>query len=504
MSVDEDVILTILDEELIFFTDRDNETQVYVEYPLPSGATCFSPVKDGRFEAFLSHRYCELAEVRLCPSDVFHYLETKKDDVVYKQTNAVAIHRRVAGTLSNKILYFLADEMRRSVRVAPGGWKIIHSKNVKFLKYPADKAQVMPIGGGNLLSLLRPFVNLDEDDFILFVAFLVQSFSRSSSHYAAVVSSSKGTGKSTLTKMLRSIIDPSTSDVPLTPSSEGDLKNLLANTYMAAFDNTAALSAKFSDILCAAITGSKEVKRKLYSDCDQVILNLHNLVVINGIDIVPHRSDLLDRSLLFELRPIPKSARRTDSEFWGAFNAEKPRILGAIFDTLSKAMGILPTLTFTSLERMADAHKEMTAIAVALGVEQKEFERIFKKSRDNLQDAYNQNSDFLEVIIEYIRTKGNIDKPVSALYKELLSRTRTTSVALPESPSALSRRLNMEKDALEAAGYQFSRKRVGDLNHVVITRIPKNQQTKAQRDHQERMNEYRKNLLAEDDASVED
>ena len=498
-DVNIEVIQQILNEEVDFFTDKLNEGQIYVEYPLPTGARCFAPVKDGRFESFLSHRYRALTDEPLCPPEVFDFLEAKKDDVLYEQTNAVTIHRRVTGTLSNRILYFLADEERQSVLITPSEWKVGRSKSVKFLKSNADMAQVMPEGGGNLLSLLRPFVNLPKDDFILFTAFLVQSFSRSSSHYAAIVSSNKGTGKSTLTKMMRSLIDPSATDVPLTPSSENDLKTVLSNTYLAAFDNTASLSAKFSDILCAAITGTKDAKRKLYSNCDQVTLSLHNLVVINGIDIVPRRSDLADRSLLFELCPIPPSARKTDDAFWSAFKAKKQQMLGAIFDTLVSAMNVLPTLHFSGYARMADAYREMTAIAVALGVEQEKFERIFMQNRERLQEAYNQSSELLDLIIEFMRTRRNVDMPASALYKELKSKIAGSDRFFPDSPSALSRKLNLEKDALAAAGYDFSKKRVGDFNHIVIQKIPQNQQTKAQIESQQR-----KALLADDDASAEE
>lgn len=226
---------------------------------------------------------------------------------------------------------------------------------------------------------------------------------------------------------------------------------------------------------------------------------MHNLVVINGIDIVPRRSDLADRSLLFELCSISASARKTDEDFWGAFKAQKPEILGAIFDTLVRAMQVLPTLQFSGYARMADAHREMTAIAVALGIEQSEFERIFTQNRERLQDAYNQSSELVEVVVEFMRGRGSIDKPASVLYQELHSSIKGSAKFFPDSPSALSRKLNLEKDALFAAGYDFSKKRVGDFNHLVIIKIPQNQQTKAQRESAQR-----RTLLDDDDASNED
>lgn len=492
------VITKILNKEVSFFTDELNITSVYVEYPLITGHTAFVPVESVLFRAFLSHRYRELTNSLRRPRDLYDYLAAKVDDVLYEQPSRVHIHRRVAGTLVSDIYYFLANDSWEAVRVTTKEWKVGHSKKVKFLKATADKAQVTPVGGGNLLDLLRPFINLPKDDFILFITFLVQGFSRSSSHYAAIVSSNKGTGKSTLTKMIRSIIDPSESETPLTPTSEDNLKVLLSNTYLACFDNTASMSAKFSDILCAAITGTKEAKRKLYSDCDQIILNLHNLVIINGIDIVPHRSDLADRSLLFELRPIKKENRRTDADIWSSFEAKKPQIIGAIFDTLVKAMNILPTLTFDELERMADAYAEMTAIAIALGVSQSEFQRIFAQNKAKLQDAYNENNQFVETVIAYMKARGKVDMAADDLHNDML-RSCDYYKGFPESGSALSRKLNLEKDALAAAGYDFDKRRVGDHNHLIISRIPQNQQTKAQRDYQQR-----RHLLAEDNASRED
>ena len=499
-KTDAKVIMKILNKEVSFFTDELNTTSVYVEYPLITGHVAFVPVDNVLFRAFLSCRYRELTNSLRRPHDLFDYLAAKVDDILYEQPSRVHIHRRVAGTLSSNIYYFLANDSWEVVRATTKRWKIGYSKTVKFLRATADKAQVSPIGGGDLLELLRPFINLPKDDFILFTTFLVQGFSRSSSHYAAIVSSSKGTGKSTLTKMIRSIIDPSESETPLTPTSEDNLKVLLSNTYLACFDNTASMSAKFSDILCAAITGTKEAKRKLYSDCDQIILNLHNMVIINGIDIVPHRSDLADRSLLFELCDITEKMRRTDADIWSAFEEKKPQIIGAIFDVLVKAMNILPTLTFDGLARMADAYAEMTAIAVALGVSQSEFQRIFAQNKTKLQDAYNESNEFVETVVAYMKNHGRVDKPAAELYNDMLKNCSGALKAFPDSPSALSRKLNLEKDALAAAGYDFRRERKGDHNHLIITRIPQNQQTKAQRDAAAR----RTNLLADDDASRED
>ena len=291
-------------------------------------------------------------------------------------------------------------------------------------------------------------------------------------------------------QLMRTLIDPSKTGSTIMPSNEGDLKNLLANGYMVCFDNTAALTTKFSNILCAAITGSKEAKRKLYTDCDQIILSLHNLVVLNGIDVVPHKSDLAERSLLFELQPISKGRRKTDDVFWKDFQQDRAAILGAILDTLAKAMTLLPSVEHKGLHRMADANLEMIAIAMALGLPQDEFQKILDDNKKKLQDAYNRMNPFLEFVVSFMRGRSDVDMAAEALYREMQSKIVGSGKFFPESPSALSRKLNQEREALLEEGYEFSRgEKKRDHNHLVIRRIPGSRQSQKQKQtmaHRER------------------
>lgn len=487
----------ILEEHVTFYIDRDNRLKVYVEYPCHNGAIAMEPVESEMFLAFLGHQYREESEEMIMP-DYSELIDIKIQNMRYRQENPIQVHRRVAGSISKgKIAYFLSDDRWTTILISPDSCKKGRSKTLKFLKMPLDDEQVLPKDGGDLLKLLEKYVNMSHDEFLLFVIFLVQSFSRSSSHFAAVLSSNKGTGKSTLTRLIRMLVDPSKSGISLLPSTEGDLKTLLGNSYLVCFDNTATLSKKFSDILCAAITGSKEAKRKLYTDCDQVILNLHNLVIINDINIVPYQSDLAERSLLFELLPISKEKRKTDAEFWSDFAKDRPLILGAIFDILAKAMRLLPQVGTTSLHRMADANKEMLAIALALGLTEEEFQEILLGNTKKLQTAYAQNNPFVDCVASYIKLKGSIFKSASEVYGEVLASIPGNRNFFPDSPSAFSRRLNEETEALEQAGIRFSKTKRSDANYIKLEKIPKSQQTKSQKEAMAR----KANLL--EDASTE-
>lgn len=478
--MDIETMISIIDNEVVFYTDALNDTDVYVEYRCYNNAICFESIKSKRFHAFLGFRYRELTQLLEKPN-YSPLLAIKEDDTIYMQNNPVRIYNRVAGNMNKKIVYFLSDSTWKSIIVTADGWRFGRTKKIKFLRHSTDKPQVIPQAGGNYLDLILPKLNMDRDDAILYAVFMIQGLSRSSSHYAAVISSKPGTGKSTLTKQTSELIDPIQSSATLTPSSESDLISMLSNSYLAAFDNTAPLSTTFSNILCAAITGSTEMKRKLYSTNDPVVLNLHNLVIINGVDVVPRKSDLIDRALYFELKPIQKAQRKTDAEIWDRFNKDKPKILGAMFDTLSKAMGILPTLKMDESYRMADAHQQMVAIAVALGISQGEFQRILDKNRKKLEETYAEQNEFVNFVIGFMQKHEKFDVSVSVLFKNMKENIVGSDKFFPKTPSTLSRKLNEERDALLHAGYRFSVHKEKDANYIKMERVPSNQQTKAQK-----------------------
>ena len=472
------VINEIFNNKVKYFTDVNNPTSVYVEYPNRNGALCFEPIESNKFEAFVGVTYRKMTNEIVLP-DVDDLVEIKKQEAIHNQLNPVKINRRLSGSLlSGEIIYFLADSDCNTVTITPEIWFVGNNTNQKFITTNMDKPQIMPEKGGSLIDLLRPFVNLDENNLSLLLIYIVQSFSRTSSHFAAILSSEKGSGKSTLSKILREIIDPSHAASSLLPSAESDLKVLLANSYLVCFDNTAPLSNNFSNVLCAAITGSKEVKRRLYHDNDSVILDLHNLIVINGIDIVPNKSDLAERSILFSLKKISKNQRKTDAELWRQFEQSKAKILGAIFDTLVKAMSIIPDLHLTKLHRMADANIEMTAIAIALGIEQNRFQSILEANIEALQDSFAENNPLIEIIVNFMEDKNEESGTSTEVYKKIKHYIGSDCRNFPSSASQFTRALNQELDALQTAGFWLNRDRRNGNSYLTIRRIPKSVKTK--------------------------
>lgn len=492
-TIDEQVVWDILDEDVVFYVNKNDPERTYAEYIDPATkVTRLVATIDPFFKAYLGCEYRSRTDSTDRPK-FEDYIATKCEELLYERKNIVTICRRLSGSLQDRIIYNLGDEDGQIVVINEEGCSICTSDQLtdcKFEVMTTDEPQVEPVDGGDLLTLLRPFVNMDKDSFILFAVCLIQYFSRNSAHFAIVISSGKGTGKTLLTKLIRSLVDPRTVQMNLTPKSDDDLKVQLNASYMVCFDNTAPLKESQSNILCSAITGSQDTKRRLYSDTAEVVLDLHNAVVLNGIDIVPYKSDLADRCLLFKLDKISETMRKPESEFWSEFQKVKPQILGAIFEALEKAKNeILPTLNVKKFHRMADAYKEMIVIAMALGVSQDEFQRIFDSNRQKLQDAYIQSNPFVELVLDYMNhISKNVDEPAKKLFEKMKEYGGNNGF-FPKSPSALSRKLNENEDALKAAGYGFSSYKKADFNHIRIERIAQSKQTKAQKEAIKRKNQ---------------
>ncbi|MBR2507255.1 MAG: hypothetical protein IKB70_10245 [Bacilli bacterium] len=466
-------------EEVNFYADEVNENEVYAEFSFDDH-TEFCSISSPRLYAFLNVYFrsftSDFEMVNFKP-----LINVKRDETILFGSK-VKVHTRIAGN-ENRICFFLADDSWHSVVISPKGWKILQQTKYKFIKKPNTKEQVFPKNckKKTLDELLRKFINMEEESYVLFKIALIQYFFPNSSHYIAIISSEHGTGKSTITKLIRELIDPSVANVSFIPDNPEEIKNHLANNMVVAFDNTKHQKDIISDILCSAVTGSSFTKRTLYTTAEETILNVHNIVILNGINIVPNKSDLLERSILFELKKIPSAKRKTDKKFWDTFNKYKPYILGEIFSIISIALGIRKDLSLKKTHRMSDAYTDMVAIAMAMGYTEEDFSQIFYSNRNKLEKAYSDGNYFVSSIVEYMeecRNNKPIENTMTHIYQLIKTFKKGDIKFFPKSASAFSRKLKEEESSLKLAGYKIYIDPKKDATYLKIEKIKEREKSK--------------------------
>lgn len=455
MAIDWSVVDNIL-EEVDFYVDRFDRYTLYAQYKKEKECLEFFPVDSREFEACLRVWYRHSSGERDVPSvkPIIQYIQ---DEAIYFESmDVVEPHARVAGNIKDGLEYFMADSSRRVVRIADGKWSFSTEPQFKFLSTKAFDSQVeAKRSKENLIDLLQPLVNLRGDDLLLFAIWLVQAFS-CGSHYGIMLSAERGSGKSSLTRTINKIVDPSEVDTTLMQRKLEDFQNYLANHYLVCFDNVREIPKEYSDTLCAAITGTTVAKRQLFKDRDEVLLKLHNIVVMNGIGIFPKESDLAERFLLFELKKIKPENAISEYDLKRLMVRNRPLILGCIFDILAKTTQIIGTINPKKPTRLVDAYTEMLAIAIGMGISEQEFHRLIMQNIAKVE-AMSQGSPVVQAVSEYMngpmRGTRKVVKSSTKFFEEVRDHYSGNQADLPCRAAEFSKTLKAECAVLMKAGF---------------------------------------------------
>ena len=310
-------------------------------------------IKNKAFRSWLTRRYYE--SEKQTPSaqglqEALGQLEGKArfDGACHETHVRIAEHE-------NAIFVDLCNETWQAVKIDAAGWQIIESSEVpvKFRRTRGNLPLPTPERGGTLAQFFS-LINIIRDDFILVCAWLVCALRPSKPFAMLALHGQQGSAKSTTQRMCRSLIDPNVASLRSAPRDERDLMIAATNAWIVGFDNLSRLGEPLSDSLCRLATGGGFATRELYSDGDEILFDAKRPVMFNGIEEIATRPDLLERCLVISAPRIDKAARRTENDLWREFEAERPKIIGALFTKLSQALKNLPVTNLAEKPRMAD------------------------------------------------------------------------------------------------------------------------------------------------------
>ncbi len=195
----------------------------------------------------------------------------------------------------------LADSEWRVVEVAPSGWRVMADAPVRFRRPHGLRPLPLPVAGGDLNHLHR-FLNVDGDnDRRLVISWLIGACWPRGPYPVLVLHGEHGTAKSTTARVLRGLIDPNSADLRSEPREVRDLMIAANNSHVLAFNNLSQVKPVLSDALCRLATGAGFGTRRLYEDLEEILIQAQRPIILNGIEDLATRSDLLDRSLIIDL-----------------------------------------------------------------------------------------------------------------------------------------------------------------------------------------------------------
>lgn len=433
------------------------------------------PIKSRTFRRYLARRFYETTGAVSGAPAIHDALGVLEGKALY-DGEEVAVFIRVAEH-EGAIYLDLANELWQAVRVTPTDWQVIDNPPVRFRRSRGMLPLPAPQRGG-CLGELRPFVNVrDETDWCLIVGWLLAAFRPRGPYPPLAVHGEQGAAKSTLCRVLRDLIDPNTAPLRSEPREARDLMIAARNGWIITLDNLSHLRPWLSDAICRLATGGGFTTRELYTDDEEVLFDAQRPVMLTAIDDVATRGDLIDRAIITHLPRIPDHQRRSEADFWAAFEAARPRVLGALLDAVSCALHNLPTVSLARLPRMADLARWVTAAEPGLGWKAGAFLRAYGANRAAANALALEASPVAAVVRAFMSLNREWAGTATELLKELSLKAHETvrrQRSWPKNARSLSSALRRLAANLREVGLQieFGQRPGSDsTRYIEITRL---------------------------------
>jgi hypothetical protein len=280
--------------------------------------------------------------------------------------------------IGDKIYVDLGDVTWKAVEIDRFGWRIIEDCPVKFRRSKNSLPLPMPEHGGEIDDL-RGLINAsDNDNWILTLAWLSQAFWCKGPYAHMYLRGQQGTLKTYMMKMLKTISDPSTTTERNLTKSEQDIAIAIGSESIPCFGNLSGISNGIADLFCIASTGGSFAKRALYTDNEEAVTKVKCILLMNGIDDLGQRGDLLDRTIVLDLEKV--ETRRTEEEVDAEIEEKKAKLFGCLLDMTVLGLDRIDSIELENPPRMADFAKWASA---CLGDAAEKFIEIYTATRES-------------------------------------------------------------------------------------------------------------------------
>jgi hypothetical protein len=447
-SAQSDRIIQLATPELELFRTPQGEPHTTIRFETHNE---HHGVGSTAFREYLSRKYFQATKTALQPTAVSQAVSQFSAVARFGETIEPVFVR--VGKAAGRNYLDLADSRWAAIEFTIDGWRVVEKPPIRFRRPKGMLALPRPVRSG-AINDLREFLNLRTDeDWVLFVTNLVNALFPAGPYTILGLHGEQGSGKTTAARIHRKMFDPNFSPARGMPKDERDLMVMAVNNWGLVFDNLSFLPIWFSDSLCRLSTGGGISRRSLYTDADEFIFDGQRPVVLNGIEELVSRTDLLARSVLLELPVIRKY--KAEQEFWTKFDAAHPQLLGAMLDVAVGALQRLPKVKLADQPRMADFALLGIAVESVLRLPQGTFTKAYNRNRQDATAVALEASPIATPILELgkQRWEGSATELLGRLSNMVDVETRSRR-SWPKNPKVLSGMVRRLAPALRTAGVE--------------------------------------------------
>lgn len=443
----------------LFFDDEETcYARVEIEATASLGAHLETyRVGSAQFNRWLTNLYFEKRQKAVGRGGISDAANT-----IAAQAQRLGVERKVftrLGEQAGATYLNLCDPGWHVVKITPEGWEVQAKSDAYCIRPKGMLALPIPERGGSI-DELRPLVNLDDEEWILLVSWLIGTLSPKGPYPPAVLRGGQGSAKSTMARLLRRLVDPNKAPVRAEPKEERDLAISAKNGWVIVFDNLPQIQPWLSDALCRLATGGGYSVRSNYTDDEEALFDYQRPAVLTGIGEIVTRPDLLDRALLFQLLPLDDN-RMSERDYWAQFAAIHGRVLGALLDAVVVGLRRLPEVHLPKPPRMADFAEWVSAAEPGLGWVPGTFMNAYGGNREEAQTVALSACPISSYLVRFVRGqeggswKGTSSELLNAL--NTMAEGSTKPPDWPKGPRSIAvqlQRIIPNLRVLEGIGYE--------------------------------------------------
>lgn len=332
------------------------------------------PLRSAGFRDWLTANYYSEYETAPSALALRAVLRTLEARAQYSGSPAHKVDHRIGFEgdpyAPSKVFLDLASPSGEILQITSQGWSITDNLGRSFrqspgmLPLPAPQSPV-PSPGPLLFELFHLLPTAQTR--LLF--WLAASLRATGPYPILVLRGPASSGKSTLARALRTLIDPSTAPLRRLPHTDRELLHLALHNWILAFDHVHRIPLQICEALCAVASGEAiETAQPDYRDPALAEI-ARPIILIAPFDEAqcpwsPTRA-LSSRTLAVDLPPL--SDPRAESAVWSDFESLRAPLLATLADAVSCALRHIRDIDLPHLSRFPDSVAWAAAAAPVLG-----------------------------------------------------------------------------------------------------------------------------------------
>jgi len=414
------------------------------------------------FEQWISYEYYTLHSKipnQTILKGFYNYLSVKAQ----RSGTEISLYNRIAYENGN-IIIDLADGLNTAVIVNDAGRNTQVNPPVLFQRYQHQEALPKPISGGNLRDLLPLMALSTEQEKCLVLSWLVASLIPDIERNFLLIEGPPGSGKTTLAKMLKSLIDPMKGASLHLSKKDREVAQVIDHHAVPLFDNVEMISKPVSDLFCQTYSGGSYSTKALYTNDGDFVFNLTGNAIFTSVLLKNLQTDFLNRTIKIKLDAMDHVNRKSGSAIFNQFNQIKPQLFGALLDTLVKTIKIKKRIPVPTISRTVDFDHYCIAAAEVLGFGKDVF---IKARQDNERlklKGMIAGTPLINALDNFLSNNGDQWSGYMNQLLQQLPQYSNPGDYLPQQANTLSREMNNLRHKLETAGIYVTTPGYNDKN----------------------------------------